>query len=65
MYVHRVKDFAREDDVEILLTNGTTLEVEYIMSTDAFVFAANENGQFSLPVANILWIRKDLKSEDY
>lgn len=64
-YVHRVTDLSREDDIQIRLTDGTTMDAEYIASSDAFIWAANEEGQFAFPTSNIVWIRKDLKREDY
>lgn len=64
-YVHRVTDLSREDDIQIRLTDGTTVDAEYITSTDAFIWAANEEGQFAFPTSNIVWVRKDLKGEDY
>lgn len=65
MYVHRVTELAREDDIQIRLTDGTTMDAEYITSTDAFVWVANEDGQYALPTSNVVWVRKNLKREDY
>lgn len=65
MYVHRAREFSREDDIQIRLTDGTTLNAEYVDSTDAFIRAANEEGQFAFPTSNVVWIRKDLISERY
>lgn len=65
MYAHRVQEFSRGDDIQIRLTDGTTLNAEYVDSTDAFICAANEEGQFAFPTSNVVWIRKDLISEGY
>lgn len=64
-YVHRVTELSREDDIQIRLADGTTIDAEYITSTDAFIWAANEQGQYIFPTSNVLWARKDLKKEDY
>lgn len=65
MYVHRVTELLREDDVQIRLTDGTTMNAEYLHSTDAFIWAANEEGQFAFPTSNVVWVRKELKGENY
>lgn len=65
MYVHRVTEFKKEDDVQVRLSDGSIIEGEYFYSTDAFVVIANEAGQFSLSVSNVVWIRKDLAGGDY
>lgn len=65
MYVHRVSDLTRGDDIQIRLTDGTTVDAEYLNSTDAFIWAANDEGQFAFPTSNILWIRNDLTDGGY
>lgn len=65
MYVHRITELSREDEVQIRLTDGTTVDGEYLNSTDAFVWVANEEGQFAFPTSNVVWLRKDLNPEGY
>lgn len=64
MYVHRVTNLNREDDIQIRLTDGSTVDAEYLDSTDDFIWAANEEGQFAFPTSNVVWIRRDLKPEE-
>lgn len=65
MYVHRVTNLNKEDDIQIRLTDGSTVDAEYLESTDAFIWAANGNGQFAFPTSNVVWVRKDLSGEGH
>lgn len=64
-YLHRVTEIEREDDIQIRLIDGTTVDAEYSESNNSFIWAANEEGYFAFPTSNIIWIRKDLKGDDY
>lgn len=63
-YTTRVRSFQSGEDVQIRLMDGTTMLAQYVGSSDYFIFVANEEGQFSLPAANMLWMRKDLLEEE-
>lgn len=59
MYAHLATDLSREDGIQIRLTDGTTVDAEYLNSTHNFIWAANEDGQFAFPTSNVVWLRKD------
>jgi len=65
MYAHRATNLNREDDIQIRLTDGSTLDAEYLDSTDAYIWVINEEGQFVLPTSNVVWVRKDLQPEGH
>lgn len=62
-YENRVSAFEQGDDIQVRLVDGTTMEAEYLNSSDSFVVVVNEEGQFSISAANLVWVRKDLKGE--
>lgn len=64
-YENRVSAFEPGEDIQIRLVDGTTVYAEYINSTDAFILTANEEGQFTFPTSNVVWIRKDLKRVEF
>lgn len=59
-YEDRISAFKMGDEVQIRFTDGSTMNVEYLDSSESFVLVVNENGLFAVSVANFLWIRKDL-----
>lgn len=59
-YLNRISEFERGDDVQIQFVNDRIIQAEYIVSNAECVAVVNEEGLFTLPLANILWIRKDL-----
>lgn len=63
-YENRVSAFKQGEDIQIRLVDGTTMDAEYVNATDSFVLVANEEGQFSISAANLVWVRKDLKEEE-
>lgn len=63
-YLDRISEFNRGDEVQIQFVNDRIIQAEYIVSNAECVAVVNAEGLFTLPLANILWIRKDLLKEE-